>query len=312
MYSFEFLESNEVEGTTWRPVNKIQNVKIEDIPDYVDAEFPSYQSDTKSLIRRNLGKFLQRFRLDSKLLLQEVEEVLPYDDVLEVFVRVNSGGIKLTKSDLVFSTVVLNSPDMEASFNELVHTLNGSTLDGSGDFDFDIDWLIKTCFVLLDFGAKYDVSKLKSGDFVSGLDGHFAVIEKALLSTLHFLKNDCKIHSKRFLRSDLALIPIVDFIFRQPHQQIPDSEISKLRQYLYMSFFLSFYSYGADGKIDVIHKMIDGSGNKFLISSIGEFISERTKTPFAFSERLLSDTVLVLNIIQDGVSEIPKKRGLEP
>ena len=39
-----------------------------------------------------------------------VDEQLTYQDVLEVFVRVNSGGTVLTKSDLVFSTVIINSP----------------------------------------------------------------------------------------------------------------------------------------------------------------------------------------------------------
>lgn len=43
-------------------------------------------------------------------------------------------------------------------------------INGNGDFDFDIDFLIKTSFVLLDAGAKYDVAKLKSGDFIKKLD----------------------------------------------------------------------------------------------------------------------------------------------
>ena len=43
-------------------------------------------------------------------------------------------------------------------------------INGNGDFDFDTDFLIKTSFVLLDVGAKYDVAKLKSGDFIKKLD----------------------------------------------------------------------------------------------------------------------------------------------
>lgn len=135
-FHFQFLSKNETNGTTWRQISQLVKLKIEDIADYVDSQFGSFDDDAKKLIRRNLGKFIQRFSIDTKLSLQEVEETLPYEDVLEVFVRVNSGGTVLTKSDLVFSTVILNSPNMESTFSDLVEDLNGN-----GDYDFDIDFL---------------------------------------------------------------------------------------------------------------------------------------------------------------------------
>jgi len=244
--------------------------------------------------------------MDDKLSIQEVEENMPYNDVLEVFVRVNSGGIVLTKSDLLFSTVVLRSPKMEGMFIETVDELNGK-----GEYDFDTDFLIKLSFVILGKGAKYDVGKLKDGDYVKKLDGSFGNIKKALFSTKEFLKNDAKILSKRFLESDLALIPIVDFIYQQPHQQLPEGQSAALRQYLYMSFFMRFYSYGPDSKLDVIHSKIleAGSGGGFPANGIGKYLEERTGISFSFSENMLSDVHLILNIIEGGVSEIPKKRG---
>jgi len=171
------------------------------------------------------------------------------------------------------------------------------------------NFLIKTSFVLFDIGAKYDVAKLKNGDFIKKLDDNVAGFEKALFSTVEFLKNDARILSKRFLRSDLALTPVVDYIFHQPHQQIPESESGKLRQYLYMPFFLSFYSYGADAKLDVIHKKIVSSGSSFPAEEIGLFMSERTKAHYDFTVDLLNDAALILNVIHGGVYEIPKKRG---
>lgn len=301
-FHFQFLSSEESNGSTWRRIDELLKLRIEDISDFVDANFTSAEDEARKLIKRNLAKFIQRFRIDPKLNLQEVEETLPYEDVLEVFVRVNSGGTVLTKSDLVFSTVILNSPNMESTFNELVDDLNGN-----GDYDFDIDFLIKTSFVLFDIGAKYDVSKLKSGDFIKKLDRNIDAFKRALISTVEFLKNDARILTKRFLRSDLALTPIVDYIFRQPYQQIAEGEAGKLRQYLYMSFFLSFYSYGADTKLDVIHKKLGGPN--FPADEIGQFMSERTKARYDFTEDLLKDAAMVLNIVHGGVYEIPKKRG---
>jgi hypothetical protein len=243
--------------------------------------------------------------MEEKILLQEVKEDLTYNDVLEVFVRVNSGGIVLTKSDLIFSTVVLNIPNMEREFIELVDDLNEG-----GEYEFDIDFIIKTSFVLFDKGAKYDVDKLKDNKYLNKLKD-FDTLKNALLSTISFLKNDARIFSKRFLKSNLALIPIVDFIYRQPHQQIPEGQAWKLRQYLYMSFFMRFYSYGPDGKLDEIHKIIteNDKPDTFPIEGISKYLAGRTGMSYKFSKTMLNDLDLVLNITQEGVAEIPQKRG---
>jgi len=195
---------------------------------------------------------------------------------------------------------------MEKGFIEVVDELNGN-----GEYDFDTDFLIKCSFVILDKGAKYDIKKLKDGEYIKKLENNFERIRKALLSTLEFLKTDAKILSKRFLKSDLALIPIIDFIYQQPHQQLSEGQSTRLRQYLYMSLFMRFYSYGPDGKLDVIHKKIKETNPNinFPIDEISKYIEERTGMTYVFSENMLYDLDLTLNIIQSGVFEIPKKRG---
>jgi hypothetical protein len=167
--------------------------------------------------------------------------------------------------------------------------------------------------VILDKGAKYDIKKLKDGEYTKKLEDNFEKIRKALLSTVEFLKTDAKILSKRFLKSDLALIPVVDFIYQQPHQQLPEGQAIRLRQYLYMSFFMRFYSYGPDGKLDVIHKKNKDANPivNFPIDEISKYMEERTGMTYAFSENMLYDLDLILNIIQGGVFEIPKKRGID-
>lgn len=307
-YHFQFMVPDEAnKDIHWRRVAEIVQITIPKISQYVDNEFREDPSDVKERIKENIGKFIQVFCMDERIHIQEVEENLSYNDVLEVFVRVNSGGIVLTKSDLLFSTVILHSPKMEENFIELVDEINGN-----GEYDFNTDFLIKSSFVILDKGAKYDIEKLKDGDYIKNLEDNFERFKKALLSTMDFLKTDAKILSKRFLKSDLAIIPIIDFIYQQPHQQLPEGQATNLKQYLYMSFFMRFYSYGPDGKLDVIHKKIreNSSLTNFPIDEISKYMAERTGMNYAFADKMLHDFDLTLNIIQGGVSEIPKKRGL--
>lgn len=306
-YNFQFVTPEKAANDPhWRQVGELTHIKIPKISAFVDREFRDDPSDVRERIKENIGKFIQVFSIEERIHIQDVKEDLPYNDVLEVFVRVNSGGIVLTKSDLLFSTVILYSPEMEKKFIEVVDELNGN-----GEYDFNTDFLIKCSFVILDKGAKYDIKKLKDGEYIKKLEDNFEKIRKALLSTVEFLKTDAKILSKRFLKSDLALIPVVNFIYQQPHQQLPEGQAIRLRQYLYMSFFMRFYSYGPDGKLDVIHKKIKDANPivNFPIDEISKYMEERTGMTYAFSENMLYDLDLILNIIQGGVFEIPKKRG---
>ncbi|MCK5722539.1 MAG: DUF262 domain-containing protein [Gammaproteobacteria bacterium] len=306
-YQFSFMNVDQAKKDPhWVKPYEVINLSIEDISEYVDISFGDDDVDIKKIIKKNLSRFIRIFNMDDKIAIQDVKEDLPYNDVLEVFVRVNSGGIFLTKSDLLFSTVILHAPEMERQFIEVVDELNGG-----GEYDFNTDFLIKCSFVILDEGAKYDVKKLRDGKFIENLEDDFEKIRRTLLSTIEFLKTDAKILTKRFLKSDLALIPIIDFIYRQPHQQIPEGQTWKLRQYLYMSFLMRFYSYGPDGKLNVIHKKITEYKNPriFPLKRISKYMKERTGMDYDISKSMLYDLDLILNIIQGGVSEIPKKRG---
>ena len=85
----------------WRRVGELINIKIPKISAFVDGEFVDDAPDVQERIKENIGKFIQVFRIEERIHIQDVMEDLPYNDVLEVFVRVNSGGIVLTKSDLL-------------------------------------------------------------------------------------------------------------------------------------------------------------------------------------------------------------------
>jgi uncharacterized protein with ParB-like and HNH nuclease domain len=306
-YHFRFMNIDQAEKDShWLKPYDVIKLSIEEISEYVDKNFADDNEEKKKVIKKNWSRFIRIFNMDEKISIQDVKEDLSYNDVLEVFVRVNSGGIVLTKSDLLFSTVILFLPEMENKFIEVVDELNGN-----GEYDFNTDFLIKSSFLILDKGAKYDIKKLQDGEFIKKLKDNFEKIRNALLSTIEFLKTDAKILSKRFLKSDLALIPIVDFIYQQPHQQLSEGQAIRLRQYLYMSFFMRFYSYGPDGKLDVIHKKIKEADPimGFPIDDISKYMENRTGMTYIFSENMLYDIDLILNIIQGGVSEIHQKKG---
>lgn len=67
------------------------------------------------------------------------------DSVLDIFVRVNSGGTVLSKSDLLFSTVVSHWDKARDEIDELLTSINRK---GEG-FRFSNDFIMRSCLYLI-------------------------------------------------------------------------------------------------------------------------------------------------------------------
>ncbi len=96
----------------------------------------------------------------SELSVQELDgiddpEAYRVDDVVEIFIRANSGGTKLGKSDLLFSLLASSWDAADGEMETLLEDLN------QGGFAFDRDFVLKSCLTILGKGARYEVSKFR-------------------------------------------------------------------------------------------------------------------------------------------------------
>jgi len=315
-YGFEFLLHEEA---NIRPelasLDKLVNLDIDEEYEFVEniikAFLTSNLSESNKIeelrknINNNLRRFRNRFNEKAVLLLQEVDKKHNYDHVLEIFERVNSAGMVLTKSDLMFSTLKLKLQEMEHQFAETLDFIN------QGDrFDFNTDFLIKSCLVIFDQGAKYEVKKLRNDNFVKKVKTDFSRLGYILSQTIAWLDDIAKIKCDRFLRSRLALIPILDYMMLSGNRDKPDGvNAEAMKQYLYMVFFMRIFARSADSVLDQLHalikKEVKENPNVFPIEALKVFISNRSKTPFILQPHYFSDDAdLILNIVDGGVLQI--------
>lgn len=106
-------------------------------PDYADA----LSEHGASL----LGVLYQRLCVDHVISYFSIREQ-ELDKITEIFVRVNSTGVQLSKTDLLFSSIVAHWNDGRATIENTIKTLNGK---GNG-FAFDNDFLMRACLALSD------------------------------------------------------------------------------------------------------------------------------------------------------------------
>ena len=76
-----------------------------------------------------------------------------YDEALDIFVRVNSTGKKLSKFDLLFSTLIDNWKEGRDSIETLLSSMNSK---GDG-FNFSRDYLMRLCLLLIDKDTKLKI-----------------------------------------------------------------------------------------------------------------------------------------------------------
>lgn len=310
-YLFDFLSDEEaLANPGWVHVSELLRLKVKDINSFVQNRLSSASSEVKNQAIEIISTFVQEFSMDQSLLFQEVDEDLDYNHVLEVFERVNSGGTKLSKSDLLFSTMTLKIPDMEERFIRIVDLLNDSDRH-----NFNTDFVIKTAFIVFNKKAQYDFNKLRDDVFLETLKEKFDQLEQVLTSVRVWLDGKALIKAGRFLRSQLALIPIIDYLMINNKTLGPDDgeESTMMRQYLYMAFFSRLFSRAADNSLDQLHDIIirahQGHPGQFPIKEIGAFITKREKKEeYGFRDEYLWDLDLILNIIDGGVIQIPKLR----
>ena len=176
----------------------------------------------RDLIKRILRILHQRLVIEELINYYKVEEQ-DLDEILDIFVRVNSGGTVLSKSDLLFSTIVANWERARDEIETLLETINKK---GEG-FRFDNDFVMRTCLVLTDSSVLFKVRSFKK-DNIERIMKEWDSIRMSIEDTVSILAEFG--FSEENLTSQNAVIPIAYYLKNGGNT---DSESKKeLRRYL--------------------------------------------------------------------------------
>lgn len=309
-YRFQFLSHEEAKDKPWLvPMAELVNLDYSTKGKFIDnqnaanagPDSPTDSDERRGVITENVDRFEHYFRNSATLLFQIVPSDIDYDHVLEIFERVNSGGMVLSKSDLLFCTLKLQLAEAEEEFAKILKFLNQGNRH-----QFNTDFLIKICLVVFDKGAKYEVAKLKDPEFVKAIETNLDRLHGCLRQVYAWLEESGRIKCARFLRSQSALIPIVHYMMASGNVDKPEGENSQLMvEYLHMAFIKRLFSRSADGVIDRLHRIVkDGVAadrSRFPIEEIRKLIVEKSAVDYNLIDNdFLGNADLMLNIVDGG------------
>lgn len=217
----------------------------------------------KELIEENIFRIHQEFINSENITYQELDSTddsNPYaiDDIVEIFIRANSGGTKLSKSDLLFSLLTSSWHEADEQIQDLLTHLN------QGGFGFDRDFVLKACLTMLDKGARYDVGKFRDGKTKEDIINKWSELTAAICAVRDTLISETYIRSDHAMPSYLALIPLIYFRYHFPKAYTKNQDISA---YILRVLLSAAFSGNPDYLID---KLVNNIKEKqdFVLSEI--------------------------------------------
>lgn len=200
-----------------------------------------------------------------------------YDEALDIFVRVNSTGKKLSKSDLLFSTLIDGWKLGKDNIEKLLDIMNNK-----GDqFNFSRDYLMRLCLVLVDANTNLKINSL-TRETILKVRESWAKIDYALDSMTDVLAEIGV--SDEYLTSYNATMPIAYYIFKGGEIESAESK-KEVRKFLSVSLAKRLFGVASNEalnatrnalkdidckktpfKLDLFSEITLTGGRKFIVS----------------------------------------------
>lgn len=205
-------------------------------------------AEQKAKIGKHVGLVFRAFHSDDGVSYQELDstenaDLYTEDDVVEIFIRANSGGTRLGKSDLLFSLLTSTWDEADSKMEVLLEQLNRH------GFEFTRDFVLKTCLTLLDQGARYEVEKFRKPGIREEIENNWDSIEEAIKDVLDDVRSKTFIQCDKALPSYLSLIPL---IYVRYHFKSTWPRVQGVENYLVRTALAGAFGGTPDQLIDVL------------------------------------------------------------
>lgn len=303
-HNFEFKFLTENESTNWinRKVKQIDENEIEQVfEDHMfwfkvgdvlswntDPEFDltidgfvnkchdenqkKKLNEKRRLIKKSLETLQKRIFTDRLINYFEIDKK-DLEDILKIFIRVNSGGTQLNKTDLLFSTIVATWEKGREEIESLLKMINQK-----GDsFAFSNEFLMRSCLVLTDAPVLYKVNSFKSEN-VQKIKDEWTRIAKSIEQTVDLLVEFG--FNQSLLTSQNATIIISYYIYKGG--LINENTKPEIKKYIIHALLNGIYGSSQDQLIAFLRI----SFREPVIDDTGKSVFKLKCNSFSFNELL--------------------------
>ena len=218
-FDFRFLTNEEAEDftedTLWYPVSDILQFEVGEMftviaryQELYRKNFPNESVEKTSYIMNSLGTLHQMMEKDILAYYEENSQEI--DKVLDIFIRMNSGGTTLTYSDLLLSLATAKWQNLNAR-EEIYSLVDELNRIGNG-FNFNKDNILKAALVLTD---KKNI-KFRASNFdkqtTNLIETNWEKTKKAISLAVNLLSNFG--FNGDTLIANSVIIPVVYYLYK--------------------------------------------------------------------------------------------------
>ena len=304
-YGFQFRSNSasSTRGSEWFDVSKIWRFqdKLPELLEETKTRLVRFHaSDAElELALANLSRFHRVVFTDASLN-YHVETEGGQERMLEIFVRANSGGEPLSKSDLLLSNLTvhwtgLNAREEIKNFvDELNEKLNRGTSSTLRKDPLRQDFVLKACLVLLDLPVAYRISTFNRNT-CQHIESNWLDVKAALAQTVE-ATNWFGINGST-LTSANALVPVAYFLYRNPEVRLLSeskddaNKAEMIRRWLIMSLLNGVLGGSSDSMLTKMREKIKAhgeNGRPFPVQQLDGAVREAKRIPSSDRESIKS------------------------
>jgi hypothetical protein len=221
----------------------------------------------------------------------------PIEEILEIFVRVNSGGLVLNKSDLLMSLLDLAWNDIQPELQKMVRTINYQR-----PFTITRDEILKSLLLTVGEDTRFDrlVSNRDRVEELAGLmPSHLPGMLAAWQALTTLLIDKCKITSERFFRGGHnSLLPFVLWLYKNP-KPTPSQKV-KLTSGIYLALMSGVLA-GAEARMGNFARREAAQVGDFPLKGLAT-LAKRHYGISSLENLLTSHLDLALNLAHGGIT----------
>ena len=254
-YDIKFSEKVGKLSPTQFEVRKILGAKFLDETTRaaaIEEVIANVPADSKDYARGILNKLYNKIFVEKLIRYTEIKD-MKQDDALEMFVRFNSGGKALRKSEITMSILEAYWPSAKTEFGKLL-------VDSYAGFGSD--FIIRAALMLYGDVIKSNINKQIAEELKNNWSGF-----KKSLKDLESLLKEMKIEVSRFSSSWNVLLPIVYFIYYNPEYK---DNTEGIRAYLIRAILFTYFQSGTTSKLQQMKSNINENDYEITVDMLNQ------------------------------------------
>lgn len=241
-FDIKFSEKVGKLSPTQFEIRKILDSKFQDDATrdkVIEEAISNVPNDSKEYARYILNKLYNKIFVEKLVRYTEIKD-MKQDDALEMFVRFNSGGKALRKSEITMSILEAYWPSAKTEFGKLL-------VDSYAGFGSD--FIIRAALMLYGDVIKSNINK----QIAEELKNNWSDFKKTLKNLETFLK-EMKIEVSRFSSSWNVLLPIIYFMYYNPEYA---NNKDAIKAYLIRAILFTYFQSGTTSKLQQMKSNIN-------------------------------------------------------